>query len=327
MTAMRYRRLGDSGLVVSVVGLGCNNFGRKLNAEETAAVVDAALDVGITFIDAADVYGTPRGTCEMFLGEALQGRRDSVVLATKFGMDMGAGPGDPRSAEGARGSRRYIMRAVEDSLRRLQTDYIDLYQFHYPDSATPIEETLRALDDLIRQGKVRYIGSSQFAGWQVVDAAWTAKTQGLSPFISTQQQYNWLTRRPEAELIPACRKAGVGFIPFFPLQSGLLTGVYRRDQAPPPGTRLANERYAAWLKTADWDTIEALERFADSAGVSMLEVAIGGLAAKPGIATIIAGATTPQQVRANAQAGMWIPTEAELARLNEITQSTTTVGR
>jgi len=327
MTAMRYRRLGDSGLVVSVVGLGCNNFGRKLNAEETAVVVDAAVDVGITFFDAADVYGTPRGTCEMFLGEALKGRRDGVVLATKFGMDMGAAADDPRSGEGARGSRRYIMRAVEDSLRRLQTDYIDLFQFHYPDPATPIEETLRALDDLVRQGKVRYVGSSQFAGWQVTDAAWTAKIHGLNPFISTQQQYNWLTRRPEAELLPACQKAGVGFIPFFPLQSGLLTGVYRRDQTPPPGTRMADERYAAWLKAADWDTIEAVERFADSAGVSLLEVAIGGLAAKPGVSTVIAGVTSAQQVRANAQAGAWIPDAAELAQLDEITQSTVDVGR
>jgi aryl-alcohol dehydrogenase-like predicted oxidoreductase len=327
MAAMRYRRLGDSGLVVSVVGLGCNNFGRKLNAEETGVVVDAAIDAGITFFDAADTYGDPRGTCEMFLGEALTGRRDGIVLATKFGMDMGTGPADPRSGDGARGSRRYIMKAVEDSLRRLRTDYIDLYQFHYPDPATPIEETLRALDDLVHQGKVRYIGSSQFAGWQVTDAAWTAKVNGLTPFISTQQQYNWLTRKPEVELLPACRKAGVGFIPFFPLQSGLLTGVYRRDQAPPPGTRMADERYAAWLKAADWDVIDALQAFADQAGVSLLDVAIGGLAAKPGVATVIAGATSAHQVRANAQAGAWTPDEAELAKLDEITASAVAVGR
>lgn len=327
MAAMRYRRLGDSGLVVSVVGLGCNNFGRKLNAEETHAVVDAAIDAGVTFFDAADVYGTPRGTCEMFLGEALKGRRDSVVLATKFGMDMGAGPGDPRSADGARGSRRYILKAVEDSLRRLQTDYLDLYQFHYPDPATPIEETLRALDDLVRQGKVRYIGSSQFASWQVTDAAWTAKTTGLTPFISTQQQYNWLSRKPEAELLPACERAGVGFIPFFPLQSGLLAGVYHRDQTPPAGSRMADDRYAAWLKAADWDTVEGLRAYADEAGVSMLEIAIGGLAAKPGVATVIAGATSPQQVRANAQAGAWIPGAAELERLDAITAGTLGTGR
>ncbi|NUT32259.1 MAG: aldo/keto reductase [Hamadaea sp.] len=324
MTGMRYRRLGASGLVVSAVGLGCNNFGRKLTAEETAAVVHEAVDAGITFIDAADVYGTPRGTCEMFVGEALKGRRDAVVLATKFGMNMAAGPGDPRSEDGARGSRRYIMTAVEDSLRRLQTDYIDLYQFHYPDAGTPIEETLRALDDLVRQGKVRYIGSSQFAGWQVTDAAWTAQVKGLTSFISTQQEYSWLSRRAEADLIPACLHAGVGFIPFYPLRSGLLTGVYRRGQAAPPGTRLATGGNGVWLENADWDTIEALESFAAEAGVSLLDVAIGGLAAKPGVATVIAGATSPRQVRANARAGAWSPTADELARLDEITRPSLT---
>jgi aryl-alcohol dehydrogenase-like predicted oxidoreductase len=320
MSDMRVRRLGDSGLVVSAVGLGCNNFGRKLDAAQTAQVVDAAIDAGITFFDTADVYGDPRGSSETFVGQALKGRRDDVVLATKFGMDIGAGPGDPRPRpDDARGSRRYIMRAVEDSLRRLQTDYIDLYQFHVPDPGTPIEETLGALDDLVRQGKVRYIGSSQFAGWQVTDAAWTARVRGLTPFISTQSHYNWVHRSPEKELIPACQKAGVGFIPFFPLESGLLAGVYQRGQAAPAGTRMAGERYAAWLARADWDRVEAVERFARETGISMLEAAIGGLAAQPGVVTVIAGATTPEQVRANARAGAWQPSPAELARLAELT--------
>jgi aryl-alcohol dehydrogenase-like predicted oxidoreductase len=313
MTEMRHRRLGDSGLMVSVVGLGCNNFGRKLDAAATASVVHAALDAGVTLFDTADIYGDPRGTSEMFLGEALKGAREDVVLATKFGMDMGT------TDWGARGARRYIMRAVEDSLRRLQTDYIDLYQYHAPDGLTPIEETLRALDDLVRQGTVRYIGSSQFAGWQVTDADWAAKVHGLTPFVSTQQHYNWLHRSPEKELLPACAKAGVGLLPFFPLESGLLTGVYRRDQAPPPGTRLSGERYKAWLDRADWDRLEALEAYATEIGVSLLEIAIGGLAAQPTVASVIAGATTPEQIHANVRAGAWTPSPEQLDRLGEIT--------
>ncbi len=311
---MRYRPLGDSGLLVSVVGLGCNNFGRKLDAAGTAAVVAAALDAGITFLDAADIYGEPSGSCETFLGAALKGRRDEVVLATKFGMDMGTGRPDE-----ARGSRRYIMRAVEDSLRRLQTDYIDLYQFHKPDPSTPIEETLSALDDLVRQGKVRYLGSSQFAGWQVTDASWTARVRGLTPFVSTQAHYNWVHRSPETELIPACLKAGVGLIPYFPLELGLLTGVYKRGVTPPEGTRLAGARYAAGYARADWDRVEAIDGFAAEAGITMLDAAIGGLAAMPGVVSVIAGATKPEQVRANAQAGSWQPTPAELTALAEAT--------
>lgn len=314
MSAMRYRPLGDSGLMVSAVGLGCNNFGRKLNAEQTASVVRAAVDEGITLFDTADVYGDPRGTSETYVGEALKGVREEVVLATKFGMDTG------HTDWGARGARRYIMRAVEDSLRRLQTDYIDLYQYHAPDGVTPVEETLRALDDLVRQGKVRYIGSSKFAGWQVVDADWVSRTHGLPRFVSTQEHYNWIHRGPEAELLPACEKAGVGLLPFFPLESGLLTGVYRRDQAPPPGTRLSNERYRGWLGRADWDTVEALEAYAADHGVRLLDVAIGGLAAQPAVASVIAGATTPDQVRANAAAGRWTPTAEQMDRLREITR-------
>jgi aryl-alcohol dehydrogenase-like predicted oxidoreductase len=315
MTSMRHRRLGDSGLMVSVVGLGCNNFGRKLDAAQTAAVVHAAIDAGITLFDTADIYGDPRGTSEMFVGEALKGARDEVVLATKFGMDMGT------TDWGARGARRYIMRAVEDSLRRLQTDYIDLYQYHAPDGVTPVEETLRALDDLVRQGKVRYIGSSKFAGWQVTDADWTAKAHGQSRFVSTQEHYNWLHRAPEEELLPACEHAGVGLLPFFPLESGLLTGVYRRDQAPPPGTRLSGDRYKSWLDRADWDTLEALEAYAQQNGITVLDIAIGGLAAQPAVSSVIAGATTPDQVRANVRAGQWTPTADQLAQLRQITQN------
>ncbi|MBB5871272.1 aryl-alcohol dehydrogenase-like predicted oxidoreductase [Allocatelliglobosispora scoriae] len=313
MGEMRYRRLGNSGLVVSAVGLGCNNFGRKLDAAQTSAVVEAALDSGITFFDTADVYGDPAGSSESHLGPALKGVRDEVVLASKFGMPMGLPDGN------ARGSRRYIMQAVEASLTRLGTDHLDLFQFHTPDPATPIEETLRALDDLVRSGKVRYIGSSQFAAWQVVDAAWTSKHAGLTSFISTTNHYNWLHRAPEKEMLPACAHHGVGFIPFFPLESGLLTGVYRRGEAPPQGTRMANERYQSWFDRAPWDKIEALQQFASDRGVTMLDVAIGGLAAKPGVSSVIAGATSPSQVRANAAAGSWLPTTEELHELDRIT--------
>lgn len=313
MGEMRYRRLGNSGLVVSAVGLGCNNFGRKLDAAQTSAVVEAALDSGITFFDTADVYGDPAGSSESFLASALKGVRDEVVLASKFGMPMGLPDG------GARGSRRYIMQAVEASLTRLGTDYLDLYQFHTPDPLTPIEETLSTLDDLVRSGKVRYIGSSQFAAWQVADAAWTSRDRGLTQFISTTNHYNWLHRSPERELLPACDQYGVGFIPFFPLESGLLTGVYRRGEVPPQGTRMANERYTSWHARAPWDKIEAIQSFAADRGVSMLDVAIGGLAAKAGVSSVIAGATTPAQVRANATAGHWLATPEELHELDRIT--------
>jgi aryl-alcohol dehydrogenase-like predicted oxidoreductase len=315
---MSYRRLGDSGLVVSVVGLGCNNFGRKLDAAGTRAVVDAAIDAGITLFDTADTYGGDQpGRSEELLGAALAGRRDEVVLATKFGMDM-RGTNGPDW--GARGSRRYLTRAVEASLHRLGTDYIDLYQFHRPDPATPIEETLSALDDLVRAGKVRYLGHSNFAGWQVADAAWIAQTGNLTPFISAQNEYSLLRREVEAELVPACERFGLGILPFFPLASGLLTGKYRRGQEPPAGTRMATERYRPWLASAAWDVIEGLEKFAAERGLSMLDVAIGGLAAQPAVASVIAGATKPEQVYANANAGRWQPSEEDLIALDGITR-------
>jgi aryl-alcohol dehydrogenase-like predicted oxidoreductase len=310
---MRYRRLGDSGLVVSVVGIGCNNFGRKMDESETRLVVDAAIDHGINLFDTADIYGV--GASETLLGKALQGRRDDVVIATKFGMDM---QGENGADHGARGARRYIVRAAEASLRRLGTDYIDLYQMHAPDPATPIDETLAALDDLVRAGKVRYLGNSNFAGWQIADADWVARTKDFTPFISAQNEYSWLKRDIEAEVIPACDRFGLGMLPFFPLSSGLLTGKYRRDAEPPAGSRLSEARVAHRLAAANWDTIEALEAFAAGRGITILDVAIGGLAAQPAVTSVIAGATTPEQVSANVAAGQWIPTADDLDEVRRI---------
>lgn len=313
---MTYRRLGDSGLMVSVVGIGCNNFGRKLDLDGTRAVVDAALDAGINFFDTADIYGEPQGGSEELLGQALKGRRDDVVVATKFGMDMHGLNGPDH---GARGARRYIARAVEASLRRLDTDHIDLYQMHEPDPGTPIDETLAALDDLVTAGKVRYLGNSNFAGWQIADADWVASSNGRTRFISAQNHYSLLERSVEAEVIPACERFGLGMLPFFPLANGLLTGKYKRDEAPPAGSRLSGGgRYAERLAAADWDTIEAISEFAAERGVSMLQVAIGGLAARPAVTSVIAGATTPEQVRANAEAGTWQPTDEDLDALDAL---------
>ncbi|MDG4783856.1 aldo/keto reductase [Micromonospora sp. WMMD961] len=313
---MTYRRLGDSGLVVSVVGIGCNNFGRKLDLDGTRAVVDAALDAGINLFDTADIYGEPQGASEELLGQALKGRRDDVVVATKFGMDMNGLNGPDF---GARGSRRYIARAVEASLRRLGTDHIDLYQMHEPDPGTPIDETLAALDDLVRDGKVRYLGNSNFTGWQIADADWVASSNGRARFISAQNHYSLLERSVETEVIPACERFGLGMLPFFPLANGLLTGKYRREAQPPAGSRLSGGgRYAERLAAADWDTIEAIEAYAGERGLSMLQVAIGGLAAQPAVTSVIAGATTPEQVLANAAAGTWEPTDEDLAALRAI---------
>jgi aryl-alcohol dehydrogenase-like predicted oxidoreductase len=315
MSEMSYRRLGSSGLVVSVVGLGCNNFGRKLDADGTRTVVDAAFDAGITLFDTADIYGTPHGASEEQLGAALKGRREEIVLATKFGMDMGGMNGADR---GARGSRGYILRAVEASLRRLDTDYIDLYQLHAPDPATPIDETLSALDDLVRSGKVRYLGNSNFAGWQIADADWTARAAGRTPFISAQNQYSLLHRDVESEILPACEHFGLGFLPFFPLDSGLLSGKYRRGEKPAEGTRLALQRYQRWLDGADWDKIEALSAYGAERGHSLLDVAIAGLASRPAVTSVIAGATTADQVHANVTAGSWQLTAEDVAALDGV---------
>jgi aryl-alcohol dehydrogenase-like predicted oxidoreductase len=312
---MHYRRLGNSGLVVSVAGVGCNTFGRMVDADGARAVVDAALDAGVNLFDTADIYGDPHGASEELLGKALEGRRDDVVIATKFGMDMSGLNGPDH---GARGARRYVMRAVEASLRRLRTDHIDLYQMHEPDPSTPIEETLAALNDLVTAGKVRYIGSSNFAGWQIADAAWVSRTRGWAPFVSAQNNYSLLHREAEAEVLPACVQFGQGLLPFFPLASGLLTGKYHRGQPPADGTRLSLDRYAARFANAPWDTIETLEKYARERGISMLDVAIGGLAAKPAVTSVIAGATKPEQVRANAAAAMWRPTHDDMRALDAI---------
>jgi aryl-alcohol dehydrogenase-like predicted oxidoreductase len=311
---VRYRQLGPSGLTVSVVGLGCNNFGARMPDEKVPEVVHAALEAGVTFFDTADVYGH-RGGSETLLGRALGKRRADVVVATKFGMDMG---GDNGPDWGVRGSRRYVRRALEASLRRLGTDWIDLYQMHRPDPATPIAETLSVLDDLVRDGKVCYVGSSNFAGWQVIDADWTARASGRAGFVSAQNEYSWLKRGVEAELVPALQHTGQGLLPFFPLASGLLTGKYRRDQPAPPGTKLAKmpDRLAA----ANFDVIEALERFAADRGLTMLQVAIGGLAAMPTVSSVIAGATSADQVRSNVTAGEWQPTAADLDMLGALTE-------
>ncbi|MGN6753313.1 MAG: aldo/keto reductase [Intrasporangium sp.] len=309
---MTYRQLGDSGLTVSTVGLGCNNFGRRLDADATATVVGAALDAGITLFDTADIYGL--GASEELLGRALGRERENVVVATKFGMDMQGSNGPDW---GARGSRRYIRKAVEASLQRLGTDWIDLYQYHRPDPVTPLEETLAALHELVVEGKVRYIGSSNFAGWQVIEADWAARAGGLTPFVSAQNEYSLLERDVEDELVPACEHVGVGILPFFPLASGLLTGKYRRGETAPQGTRMAGQPDR--LADADWDTIEAIEAYAAERGLRPIDVAIGGLAAQPAVASVIAGATRPEQVADNVRAGLWEPTVEDLAALDAVT--------
>jgi len=312
---MEFRRLGNSGLVVSVVGLGTNNLGMKLDEDGSREVVHAALDEGITLFDTSDSYGTS----EERLGALLSGRRDDVVIATKFGSDI-----RPRGLSngedwGARGSRRYIKRAVESSLRRLRTDWIDLYQMHRPDPATPIEETLSALDDLVREGKVRYLGSSNFTGWQVAEAEWVSRTRQLERFVSAQNEYSWLKRGIEDDLVPALDHYGIGLLPFFPLASGLLTGKYRRGEAAPEGSRIKSWGREAVLTEETFDVLEALESFAKARGADLLDIAIGGLAAQPAVASVIAGATSREQVRRNVAAGDWQPSLEDLAELDEIT--------
>ncbi len=310
---MEHRNLGRSGLSVSVVGIGCNNFGRRCDQEATTKVVNQALDAGINLFDTADVYG-PLGMSEEYLGKALGARRQDIVLASKFGMKMGDGK------QGA--SRRYIMKAVEDSLRRLGTDYIDLYQVHAPDPRTPIDETLRALDDLVTQGKVRYIGHSNFAGWQAAEAHFVAQREHLAPFISAQNEYSLLNRSVEAELVPACNAYGLGILPYFPLASGFLTGKYRRGEPIPEGTRMAlmGPMASRTMTDRNWDMLEKLEAFATARGHSMLELAIGWLASQKHVASVIAGATKPEQVEANAKAGDWKLTAEELAEVDGITK-------
>ena len=312
---MEFRHLGQSGLVVSVVGLGTNNLGMKLDEEQSREVVHAALDEGITLFDTADSYGLS----EQRLGELLDGRRDDVILATKFGGDVRSRGLSNGEDWGARGSRRYVIRACEASLRRLRTDWIDLYQLHRPDPSTPIEETLSALDDLVRAGKVRYLGSSNFTGWQVAEAEWTSRTRGLARFVSAQNEYSLLERGVEADLVPALAHYGVGMLPYFPLASGLLSGKYRRGEAPPEGSRIAAWGRESVLTDDVFDTLDALTAYASSRGITLLDVAIGGLAGQPTVASVIAGATSREQVVANVHAGSWIPTETDLAELAAIT--------
>jgi aryl-alcohol dehydrogenase-like predicted oxidoreductase len=307
---MRMRRLGTSGLKVSEVGLGCNNFGMRIDQAATQAVVDAAIDAGITLFDTADVYGGTQS--EVFLGKALGKRRHEIVLATKFDMQIG----DDKSRSG--GSRRWIMRAVEDSLSRLGTDYIDLYQLHRYDPETPVDETLRALDDLVTQGKVRYIGNSNFTGWQIADADWTAA--GATRFVSAQNLFSLLERKVEHEVLPSCEHFGLGFLPFFPLASGLLSGKYKRGEKPPEGTRLAawGSRGAAALSDRNFDKVEKLTAWAEARDHTILELAFAWLLGHEVVSSVIAGATSPEQVKTNAAAGDWSLTPEEVAEVGEL---------
>jgi len=295
---MRTRRLGP--LEVSVVGLGCNNFGRRVGEEGTRAVVDAALDADVTFFDTADIYGD--GLSETYLGRVLRGRRDRIVLATKFG-----GRGDV--ARGA-GSRDSVRAALAASLQRLQTDHVDLYQHHQEDSDAPLAETIDALDELVREGKIRAYGTSNYSVGRIEQAAALAR----EAYVSEQSEYSWLVRDAERELLPTCERLGLGFIPYFPLASGLLTGKYRRGEPPPEGTRLHGRE----ISEAKWDRLEEIEAFARERGVSLLDVAIGGLLAQPAVASVIAGATKPEQVRATAAAGGWYPPADDVGALRAL---------
>jgi aryl-alcohol dehydrogenase-like predicted oxidoreductase len=311
---MTYRQLGDSGLRVSVVGIGTNAFSRRVDQDGVAGIMAAARDVGVTLIDTADVYGATHGASEEMIGLALEGQRDEFVVATKFG------GGQVARDRGPGGSRRYVVEAVEGSLRRLRTDHIDLYQYHLPDDVTPLEETLSALDSLVTSGKVRYVGCSNFAGWQVADADWTARTSGYERFVSVQNRYSLLDRAAEEEVVPACEAFGLGLLPYFPLEYGLLTGKYHRGEEAPAGSRAAlDPTRSRWLAEADWDRIEALAAYAEKRDLSLLDVAIAGLAAQPAVASVISGVTRGDQVRANAAALRWQPTPEDLVELDEVT--------
>lgn len=317
MTNLDTRPLGTDELLVTTVGLGCNNFGRTGTATETqegtTAVIDAVIESGITLLDTADIYGG-KGLSETLMGVALRGRRDRVVLATKFGhqeFDMGILPGVPK------GSREYIRAAIDDSLRRLQTDYVDLYQLHTPDPHTPIEETLGALDELADQGKIRFSGSSQFDAHQVRAAEEVAAREGLHRFVSTQNEYNLLERDAERELLPTASELGVGFLPFFPLANGLFTGKFSASEHP-ADTRIVRQKPQV-LEGAPWERIEAFRAFADARGISMLAATFGWMLAQPALTSVIAGATKPDQVRANAQASVaWQPSAEDLTEISQL---------
>jgi aryl-alcohol dehydrogenase-like predicted oxidoreductase len=318
MADIEYRRLGRSGLIVSTIGLGCNNFGRTGTASAdqagTSAVIDAAVDAGVTLFDTADIYGAERGLSETLMGHALKGKRERVVLATKFGMDMNGLNGPDWDA---RGSRRYIRLAVEASLRRLQTDWIDLYQLHRPDPYTPIEETLATLDDLITEGKVRYIGHSNLAGWQIAEAEFTARLHGHPRFISAQNEYSLLVRDAEEEVLPAVNAYGLGFLPFFPLYNGLFTGKFTQQGGPADSRIMSIRKHL--LDDAPWDLIEEYRAFCDDRGVSMLAATFAWLLAQPGLTSVIAGATKPEQIAQNADAATaWKPTPDEVEWISRL---------
>jgi aryl-alcohol dehydrogenase-like predicted oxidoreductase len=318
MAEIDYRTLGNSGLIVSTIGLGCNNFGRAGTASETQAgtdaVIGAALDAGVTFFDTADIYGAERGLSETLMGKSLEGKRDQIVLATKFGMDM-AGANGPDW--GVRGSRRYIRLAVEASLRRLRTDWIDLYQLHTPDPITPIEETLATLDDLITEGKIRYIGHSNLAGWQIAEAEFTAELHGHPKFISSQNEYSLLVRGAEKEVLPAVNAYGLGFLPFFPLYNGLFTGKFSREGGPADSRIMMIRKHL--VDNAPWDVIEKYQEFCDERGVTMLEATFAWLLAQPGLTSVIAGATKPEQIVQNAQAATsWSATPEDIATITAL---------
>jgi aryl-alcohol dehydrogenase-like predicted oxidoreductase len=303
---MQFKNLGNSGLKVSVAGLGCNNFGAKCDQKETSAIVHKAIDLGLTLFDTANMYS--KGESEKLLGTALKDKRQDVIVATKFRVPMGDGPYDGGA------SRRHIMTAVEDSLTRLKTDYIDLYQIHFPDDETPIEETLDALNDLVHAGKVRYIGCSNFAGWQLVEANRIAAEEGLTKFISAQNHYSLLERKIESELVPAAKAYGVGILPYFPLACGMLTGKYKRGEAKPNNSRLAlRENLGDMFATEEnFDITEKLTAFAGERDKSLLDLAIAWLASQTYIGSVIAGATSPEQIEANVAAANWVLTQEEL---------------
>ena len=315
--ATSQRRVGASGLLVSAAGLGCNNFGRAGTATEgldgTRSVIDAALHHGITFFDTADIYGAEPGTSETLMGEALQGRRDRVVLATKFGHERDMGYDFPA----ALGSRRYVRRAVEESLRRLQTEWIDLYQLHLPDPETPVAETIDALDELVQEGKIRYYGHSNFTGWQIAEAEFVARERSTGRFISAQNHYSLLARAAEREVLPAVNRYSVGFFPYFPLHNGLLTGKFTREGGP-DGSRIMSSRRHVW-ENAPWDAMEKYQAFCQERGITMLEATYGWLLAQPGVSSVIAGATSAAQIEANAHASIaWTPSAADVEAIDLI---------
>ena len=306
---MEYRYLGRSGLRVSAIGLGTNNFGRRLDADAAAVVVNHALDMGVNMIDTSNSYGD--GYSEKYIGRALKGKRDRALIATKVSSRIADGPNDGGN------SRQHIMGEVENSLRRLNTDYIDLYQIHWHDANVPIEETLRALDDLVRQGKVRYIGCSNFMAWQMCEAVWTSRTLGVESFVSMQPKYSIMDREIEAELVPFCEAYDIGILPYYPLANGFLTGKYRRGQPAPEGTRLA-EGDRGMFTDANFDLLERLEAFCEERGHSVLELAFAWLLANSAVSSVIAGATRAEQIVANAKAANWSLTAEDVAEVNGI---------